>query len=55
VTKKAEREAIKAALADPTIKAFVLVVGKLQQLPSDRARKRVMQFIADRVAEERGQ
>lgn len=47
-----EATAMKTAMDDPAVKAFVVIVGTLMQLPTDRARKRVMQYVADRIDEE---
>lgn len=47
-----EAKAIRTALADPTLRAFLIVVGTLEQLPSDRARARVLRFVKDRISEE---
>jgi hypothetical protein len=52
VKDRAEGGALKAGLEDPTVKAFVLVMGTLRALPSDRARKRVLEFVTDRLDEE---
>ena len=43
---------IEQALADPLIRAFVLVCGALQELPSDQARRRVMTYVTDRLSED---
>lgn len=51
VTDRAEGEAIRAALHDPETRAFVVTLGTLLQLPSDRARERVMRFVADKLDE----
>ena len=51
VESRREAELIKTALDDPTTRAFVQVVGALLPL-APRARKRVMDFVADRIAEE---
>jgi hypothetical protein len=51
VRDKKEAEAIRAGLADPAVRAFVQVMGALSALPSDRARKRVMQFVRDHFEE----
>ena len=50
---KKERDAIKLALEDETTRAFVVVMGNLLQLPSDRARMRVLQFGSDKLDEEK--
>lgn len=52
VANKDEGEQIRAGLEDPAVRAFVKVYGVLKALPSDRARARVLAYIADRVAEE---
>lgn len=43
---------VKTAMADCTVRAFVLVSGALLSLPSDRARRRVLALIQDRLDEE---
>lgn len=52
VKDRREGELIKAGLADETVKAFVVVMGALSQLPTDRARKRVMEYVADKLEED---
>ena len=52
VTNRAEGEQIRRALTDPQVRAFVLVMGALVTLPSDRARERVLRFVDDQLAEE---
>ena len=52
VKNRDEACAVQTAWDDPQIRAFVLVVGTLLQLPSDRARLRVLQFVTDKFAEE---
>ena len=47
-----EARAIEVALGDPTTRAFVLVMGALLQLPTDRARRRVLRWAADKIDEE---
>ena len=47
VTNRKEAEQLRAGLALADIRAFVRVMGTLEQLPSDRARARVLQFIKD--------
>jgi len=46
-----EAQAIRAALNDKTTRAFVVVVGNLLSLSSDRARARVLNFVADELDE----
>jgi len=50
VKTRAEKTAIETAMADPQIRAFVIVVGLLQPL-SDGGRRRVLNFIADHLHE----
>jgi hypothetical protein len=38
---------IRAALKDPVMRTQVIVLGALSTLPSDRARKRVLEFVID--------
>lgn len=47
VKDKQEKSAVIAAMSDPVTRAFVLIMGTLMQLPNDRARKRVLSFVAD--------
>jgi hypothetical protein len=48
VTDEREATAIQRAMADPETRAFVVIVGTL--LPfSDRARARILTFVADSV------
>jgi hypothetical protein len=47
VKDKAEAHAIEHALDDPTTRAFVIIMGTLQQLPDDRARARVLAWAFD--------
>jgi hypothetical protein len=47
VESREEAAQIRAALEDPTVRAFVRVMGTLQALPSDRSRRRVMQYVGD--------
>ncbi len=53
VKDRAEASAVKAGMEDPTVRAFVVTMGVLRQLPSDRARKRVLEFISDKLDEEK--
>ena len=52
VRNKQEGRQIRCALDDPQVRAFVLVMGALIPLGSDRARERVLRFVADRAEEE---
>lgn len=53
VKNRTEAKAIKAAMDDPEVRAFVLVMGELLQLPSARARIRVLKFVEDFLEEEK--
>lgn len=55
VASRAEADSIKAGLTDPVVRAYVNdvnVIGILMQLPSDRARARVLAYVQDKLAEE---
>ena len=52
VRDRAERRAILAALSDQQVRAFVVVIGTLMSLPSDRARARVLQYVHDKLTDE---
>ena len=43
VTNRREADDIRAGLEDPAVRAFVMIMGALSRLPSDRARRRVLQ------------
>lgn len=47
VENRNEADAIRTGLEDPATRAFVVVMGALATLPSDRARKRVLQYVTD--------
>jgi hypothetical protein len=47
VTDRKEAEAIRAGLNEPAVRAFVIVMGALSRLPTSRARRRVMEYVAD--------
>jgi hypothetical protein len=51
VSDRKEADAIRAGLDDPAVRAFVVIVGILLPL-SDRARKRVMTYVTDRLEEQ---
>lgn len=53
VESREEARQIRAALEDTTVRAFVRVMGVLQSLPTDRSRRRVMEYVADRFEEDR--
>jgi hypothetical protein len=54
VKDRREAEAMRRGLDDPAVRAFVLVMGVLQALPTKRAQRRVLQYVADRIEEENG-
>jgi hypothetical protein len=51
VKNRKEAEQIRAGLADPQVRAFVVIMGAFSILPSKRARARVMQFVEDALDE----
>jgi len=51
VQSRAEAEQIRRGLADPTVRAFVKIMGTLLALNSDRARERVLRFVDDHLEE----
>jgi len=55
VKDRREAEYIRSGLDDPVTRAQVVVLGALRSLPSDRARKRVLQFVTDYFDENSGQ
>ena len=48
-----EGKDIRRALEDPEVRAFVLVMGALLPLPSDRARRRCLTFVLDQLEEQK--
>lgn len=52
VTNRKEAENIRRGLARPDVRAFVITMGILEALPSDRARERVLRFVVDKFDEE---
>lgn len=48
-----ERDAVLCAWADPATRAFIITIGNLLQLPTDRSRARVLNFVVDHCAEAR--
>lgn len=52
VQNSSEATAISAAMADPATRALVVVLGSLLQLPTDRARRRVLAMVKDKLDEE---
>jgi len=55
VRDRSEKQAIEQALTDPATRAFVVITGTLMQLPTDRARARVLDWVADKLTEEQEQ
>jgi hypothetical protein len=51
VKDRKEGDAIRRGLGDPAVRAFVITMGVLSTLPSDRSRERVLRFVADHYAE----
>ena len=51
VLNRREAASLQRAMADPTVRAFVLIMGALLELPSDRARRRVLEFAIDKSSE----
>ena len=47
-----EARLIRAGLSNPVARAAIKVVGALMPLPSDRARRRVLGFASDHLAEQ---
>jgi len=47
VKDRKEADAIRTGLDDPTVRAFVVMMGVLKELPSDRARVRVLRYVQD--------
>ena len=52
---KDRREAtlLQSAMEDPAVRAFALVMGALLQLPTDRARERVLTYVRDKLDEDK--
>lgn len=44
---KVEAKAIQVAMNDPAVHAFVVVIGILNELPTDRARARVLRYVEE--------
>ncbi len=44
---KDEARAIQVGMSDPAVRAFVIICGLLEQLPTQRARNRVLQYAND--------
>jgi hypothetical protein len=54
VKSRREAEAMRRGLDDSAVRAFVLVMGVLLALPTKRAQRRVLEYVADRIEEENG-
>lgn len=52
VKDRREADAIRAGLDDPFLRALVIVSGALSSLPSHRARRRLLAYMQDKLAEE---
>jgi hypothetical protein len=52
VADRQEARQLVAGLAHPDVRVFVRIVGTLAGLPTDRARKRVLSYVADAVADD---
>jgi hypothetical protein len=55
VKDRREADAIRSGLEDPAVRAFVLIMGVMRELPTQRARARVLQYVTDRFQEEEGE
>jgi hypothetical protein len=53
VADRKEAALIIAGLSDPVTRAVVKIVGALQPLPTDKARRRVLRWAAEKLEEER--
>lgn len=53
VRNRREGDQLRAGLDDPSVRAFVQVIGLLNGLSTDRARQRVLKFVFDRYDEYR--
>jgi len=51
VTNQAQADAVQRGLEKPDVLAFVVCVGLLEMLPSDRARKRCLAYVLDELEE----
>lgn len=49
VADRKEAEQIQRGLNAPDVRAFVKMIGALSDLPSDRARARVLRYVKDRI------
>lgn len=51
VKDRAEAKAITRGLQRADMRVMVMLVGTLEELPNDRARSRVLKYVADKVSE----
>jgi hypothetical protein len=51
VKDRKEGEHIRTGLEDPAVRAFVVIMGVLKALPSDRSRVRVLNYVNDLLDE----
>lgn len=51
VKDRREADAIRSGLEDPAVRAYVVVMGVLSELPTQRAKRRVLQYVADLLDE----
>ena len=49
VRDRKEADAIRAGLDDPELRAMVVVAGLLSQLPDDKTRQRVLNFVVSKL------
>lgn len=54
VANRAEADAVRAAWQLPDVKALVLVMGALQQLPSDGIRRATLEYVDTLLKERNG-
>lgn len=52
VADRREATAVQTAMEDQVVRSFVIVTGVLMQLPTDRARRRVLQYVGDALDEQ---
>jgi hypothetical protein len=53
VKDRREKEALERGLSRPDVRAFVIVIGTLETLPTDSARARVLEYIGNYFRDER--
>jgi hypothetical protein len=54
VKDRKEADAIRAGLEDPVVRAQVVILGTLKQLPSVKAQVRVLTFVKEMLDEQGG-